>query len=69
VVFVSVDPRRDTHAQLLREYLAAFDPAFIGVSGDDDAAAPLTGALGVYYHRNDEKDTRNYTVDHSRRST
>lgn len=63
VVFVSVDPRRDTDP-LLRDYLAAFDTAFIGVSGSDDALRPLTQALRVDYRRHDEKDTRNYTVDH-----
>ena len=63
VVFVSVDPRRDTN-ELLRDYLAAFDPAFMGVSGSDEALRPLTNALKVDYRRHDEKDTRNYTVDH-----
>jgi protein SCO1/2 len=64
VVFVSVDPRRDT-AQLLGEYMAAFDPSFIGVSGDDAALSPLTKNLGVYYQRNDSTDLQRYTVDHS----
>ncbi len=64
VVFVSVDPRRDTD-QLLAQYLAAFDPGFVGVSGDDAALMPLAQALGVAYRRHDEKDVRNYTVDHS----
>ena len=64
VVFVSVDPRRDS-AELLRQYNAAFDPAFIGVTGDDGALAPLVAALGIYYRRNDGTDTKNYTVDHS----
>ncbi len=64
VVFVSVDPRRDTD-QLLAQYLAAFDPGIVGVSGDDAALRPLTQALGVAYRRNDAEDTRNYTVDHS----
>ena len=64
VVFVSVDPRRDTRA-LLGEYMAAFDPSFIGVSGDDAALAPLTRKLGVFHQRNDGKDPQHYTVDHS----
>jgi protein SCO1/2 len=64
VVFVSVDPRRDT-PQLLGEYMAAFDPSFIGVSGTDAALSPLTKSLGVYYQRNDTADPRIYTVDHS----
>lgn len=64
VVFVSVDPRRDTR-ELLNEYMAAFDPSFIGVNGDDAALAPLVKNLGVYYQRNDGTDTKHYTVDHS----
>ncbi len=64
VVFVSVDPRRDTRA-LLGEYMAAFDPSFIGISGDDAALTPLTRTLGVFYQRNDGTDTQHYTVDHS----
>jgi protein SCO1/2 len=64
VVFVSVDPRRDS-AELLVEYMAAFDPAFVGLRGDDAALLPLTGNLGVYYQRNDAADKQRYTVDHS----
>lgn len=64
VVFISVDPRRDT-ADLLGAYMAAFDASFIGVSGDDAALAPLAKKLGAYYQRNDGADTRHYSVDHS----
>jgi protein SCO1/2 len=64
VVFVSVDPRRDT-LELLAQYMAAFDPSFIGASGDDAALTPLTAKLGIQYQRHDETDRKNYTVDHS----
>lgn len=67
VVFISVDPRRDTPA-LLKDYMAAFDPAFIGLAGEDAALAPLIKDLGVFYQRNDQKDGKDnahYTVDHS----
>lgn len=64
VVFISVDPHRDT-AELLGQYMAAFDPSFIGVSGDDAALGPLVKKLGVYYQRNDGADNLHYTVDHS----
>lgn len=64
VVFVSVDPRRDTR-ELLAQYMAAFDPTFIGVTGDDSVLAPLVAKLGVQYQRHDETDRKNYTVDHS----
>ncbi len=64
VVFVSVDPQRDTR-ELLDQYMAAFDPAFIGLNGDDAALQPLLKDLGVFNRRNDEKDKKHYTVDHS----
>lgn len=63
-VFVSVDPRRDNF-KLLAQYMAAFDPSFIGISGDDGALAPLVGMLGVFYRRHDSAERRNYTIDHS----
>lgn len=64
VIFVSVDPARDT-PERLAEYVRFFDPAFIGATGDDAALAPLVKHLGVYYHRQDAKDKRTYSVDHS----
>jgi protein SCO1/2 len=64
VVFVSVDPQRDT-IRLLAEYMAAFDPSFVGLSGTDAALLPLVRNLGVFYQRNDATDKRHYTVDHS----
>ena len=64
VLFVSVDPARDS-PDLLRHYLAAFDPAFIGASADDAALKPLTQALGVYFKRHDATDKKHYTVDHT----
>lgn len=67
VLFVSVDPQRDTQA-LLAAYVPAFDPAFRGASGSDAALAALVQHLGVRYHRHpptrpDHPDI--YTVDHT----
>jgi protein SCO1/2 len=64
LIFVSVDPHRDTR-ELLDAYMAAFDPSFIGLRGDDVALISLTSKLGVFYQRNDGTDTQRYTVDHS----
>lgn len=64
VVFVSVDPRRDS-PQLVGDYLAAFDSSFIGLSGDDAALEPLTKSLGAYFRRHDAQDVTRYTVDHT----
>jgi protein SCO1/2 len=40
VVFVTLDPRRDT-GELMRQYVTAFDPAFIGLRGDAQATAQV----------------------------
>jgi protein SCO1/2 len=50
VVFVTVDPQRDTPTHL-REYLAAFDPAFIGLAGDEAGTRAVAESLGVSYQR------------------
>lgn len=62
VVFVSVDPKRDTPVQLKR-YVRYFHPAFLGVTGSREQLDRLTGALGIFYaYRGDGDD---YLVDHS----
>lgn len=40
IVFITVDPERDT-SELLREYLARFNPAFIGISGSETDLQPI----------------------------
>ena len=60
---MSVDPRRDT--QILDQYMTAFDPSFVGLRGNDKELMPLLKNLGVFYQRHDDKDKKNYTVDHS----
>ena len=46
VVFVTVDPQRDT-PERLHSYLAAFDPAFIGVTGAATAMRPVWKAYTI----------------------
>ncbi len=62
VVFVSVDPKRDTPA-VLKRYVSYFHPAFIGVTGSRPQLDQLTRALGIYYQYRGEGD--DYLVDHS----
>lgn len=63
VVFVSVDPAYDEPAQI-RDYLAYFDPAFIGLSGPADALADLAGPLAIkYFEYVDEQGRR--SIDHT----
>jgi protein SCO1 len=63
VVFVSIDPERDSAAQM-RVYLDAFSPQFLGARGDTHALAPLLQALGVLAVRQNLPDG-SYTMDHS----
>jgi protein SCO1/2 len=48
VIFVTIDPRRDT-PQRLRTYLAGFDPSFVGLTGSAAELAPVYRAYHVWY--------------------
>ncbi len=47
VVYVTVDPAQDTPARL-REYLAVFDPTFIGVTGTEAQLAEVQKQYGIF---------------------
>jgi len=63
VLFVSVDPQRDT-AALLGLYLHAFDPAFLGLTGDPGPILTLAANFGVAASRV-QLPGSDYTMDHS----
>lgn len=63
VVFVSVDPERDT-AQVIDEYLSGFDPRIRGITGQKPELDKLTRSLGIYYAKV-ETGGASYSVDHS----
>ncbi len=63
VVLVSVDPQRDDVPSLGR-YVQAFDPHFIGVTGEAPQLAALAKSLGAVYQRHDLPGG-DYTMDHS----
>jgi len=67
VLFVTVDPQRDT-ATLLKQYVPAFNPGFIGLRGDPQATDKVTRDFRVYVNRNDKAGSANYTVDHAAQS-
>jgi protein SCO1/2 len=65
VVYLTVDPERDTAARL-REYLAAFDPTFIGVTGTPEQLSAIRQAYGIVASRAENKDAKDgYLVHHS----
>ncbi len=64
-VFISVDGERDTPTRM-NEYLAMFDPAFVGLTGDQTAARDVIHQYGGEFVIKDAEGLRkNYSVDHT----
>ena len=64
VVFVSVDPERDS-VELLAEYIPYFHESFIGLTGEPDQVELLTKSLGVYAEKSQIESDDVYLVDHT----
>lgn len=65
VLFISVDPQRDT-SNKLQEYLRFFHPEFLWASASHDILYPLTQELGLHYAITSDADRNShYYVDHS----
>jgi len=62
-LFVTVDPKRDT-PQVIADYVKAFDPRLIGLSGTEAQTAAAAKAFHVYY-RVRELGGGEYAIDHS----
>lgn len=65
VVFISVDPDRDT-PQITQEYVARFNPAFIGLSGSLDQLGKIWQDYGIF-REIDKSGTNVVTVSHTAR--
>lgn len=64
VVFVTVDPDRDT-GELISSYVTAFNPSFVGLRGDAEAIARTAKEFKVLYQKQPGRTPESYTVDHS----
>ncbi len=65
VVFVTVDPERDTPSRL-KAYLAQFDPTFIGLTGGTDQMAAIRKAYGIAATKKMVDGSKDdYTMGHS----
>jgi protein SCO1/2 len=62
VIFVTVDPERDT-PELLRDYMAAFDARFLALHGNAEQTKATADAFKVYYKK--VPTGSNYTMDHT----
>lgn len=64
VLFVTVDPERDTQ-QLLAEYVPWFDPRFIGLRADPAATRAAAQAFKVFYAKAPGGTALGYGIDHT----
>lgn len=64
VLFVTVDPERDTE-KVLAAYVPAFDPSFVGLYGDLEATQQVAKEFKVYFSKSAGATPTSYTVDHS----
>jgi len=64
VLFVTVDPDRDT-PELLSRYVPAFNPAFLGLYGDAAATAEVAKEFKVLYQKQPGATPGSYSMDHS----
>jgi protein SCO1 len=67
VLFITIDPERDT-PDLLRKYVPAFHPSFLGLTGSNEAIAKVAKEFKVFYQKSVGKTPGSYTMDHTANS-
>ena len=68
VIMVTVDPERDS-PEKLNQYVTAFDPRFIGLSGTPGEIASAAKPFGVIYEKHAGSAATDYLVDHTATTT
>ncbi|WP_280187882.1 SCO family protein [Delftia sp. PS-11] len=63
-VFVTLDPERDT-PEVLKAYVANFDPGFVGLHGTPEETAAVAKDFKLFYKKVPGKTEGTYTLDHS----
>ncbi|KQV69761.1 hypothetical protein ASC64_08005 [Nocardioides sp. Root122] len=63
VVFVTTDPKRDTE-QVVEDYVDAFDPSIIGLTGDLDDIIEIGLSLKIGIEQGDKLPSGGYDVTH-----
>jgi protein SCO1/2 len=64
VLFVTVDPERDTPA-LLAQYVPAFNPSFLGLYTDPASLLKLTAEYKVVFQKSVGSTSKDYLIDHT----
>lgn len=63
-ILISIDPARDRPAQL-KDYVAAFHPRLVGLTGSSEEIAAAAKAYRVYYAKGPADADGNYVMDHT----
>lgn len=63
-LFITVDPKRDTPA-VLKQFVSAFHPRLIGLTGSDEQIAEAAKAFAVHYERVEGSSAESYLMSHS----
>jgi protein SCO1/2 len=64
VLFVSVDPERDT-PDMLKQYVPYFHPDFLGLHGTPEEVASAAREFRIVYRKHVEEGATSYLVDHT----
>ena len=64
VIFVTLDPKRDTQA-ILKAYMANFDPTFVALYGTPEQTKAAAQEFKVFFATSPGKTENSYTVDHT----
>lgn len=64
-IFVSVDPERDT-PPVLKQYVTAFSPKLIGLTGTPDQIAKVAKEYAIVYSKEQKPGATDYLMNHSR---
>jgi len=64
VIFITVDPERDTQGVLAR-YVPEFDPSFVGLHGSPEQTAATAKEFKVFYQKVAGKTATSYSIDHT----
>ncbi|MDP3420049.1 MAG: SCO family protein [Thiobacillus sp.] len=64
VIFVTVDPERDT-PEVLKTFVPAFNPGFLGMYAEETALRELAKEFKVVYQKTSVKGVDDYLIDHS----
>jgi protein SCO1/2 len=63
-IFITLDPERDT-VERLADYVAAFHPRLVGLTGVPDQIRKVATAFKAYYVRVESAGSKDYVIDHT----